>query len=180
MPSISAEELRERISRDLPGILAPPRPAAEPSANGAAEGRAERNRPDLLVTNDMVIVADRLLEAATYLRDRLGYSYLSDIAVVDYLADDLFELVYRLYHLEGGTGLALKVRVPRDNPRLPALTPIWPGADLHEREAYDLFGIDFVGHPYLKRIYMWDEFEGHPMRKDFPKQGDKYIGDDDE
>lgn len=72
----------------------------------------------------------------------------------------------------------LKVRVPRDVPEVPSLTPYWPGANLHEREAFDLFGIIFTGHPFLRRIYMWDEFEGWPMRKDFPKQGDKYIGAD--
>jgi NADH-quinone oxidoreductase subunit C len=126
----------------------------------------------------VLIVAERLVEAALYLRDSLGYIYLSDIAVVDYVAEDVFELVYRFYHLDGGPPLTLKVRVPRSAPEVPALTPHWPGANFHEREAFDLFGVRFVGHPALRRIYMWDEFEGFPMRKDFPKQGDKYIGDD--
>jgi NADH-quinone oxidoreductase subunit C len=71
--------------------------------------------------------------------------------------------------------LLLKTRVPRDKPDVPALTVFWPGANLMEREAYDLYGINFIGHPYQRRIYMWDELEGHPMRKDFPKQGDKYL-----
>jgi NADH-quinone oxidoreductase subunit C len=65
--------------------------------------------------------------------------------------------------------------VPREVPDVPSLTPFWPGANFVEREAYDLYGINFIGHPYLKRIYMWDELEGYPMRKDFPKQGDKYL-----
>jgi NADH-quinone oxidoreductase subunit C len=179
MPSISAEELRERIGRDLPGILAPSHQSAT-SSNGAAseQQHGEKSRPDFLSTNDTVIVAERLIEAATYMRDSLGYTFLSDIAVVDYLDDGLFELVYRFYHLDGGEGLVLKVRVPRDKPDVPALSPIWPGADFHEREGFDLFGINFVGHPFLRRIYMWDEFEGYPMRKDFPKQGDKYFDDD--
>jgi NADH-quinone oxidoreductase subunit C len=125
-----------------------------------------------------VVAVEHLIEAALYLRDTLGYAFLSDIAVVDYLADGVFELVYRFYSIEGGDGLVLKVRVPREAPEVPSLTPYWPGANLHEREAFDLFGIIFTDHPFLRRIYMWDEFEGWPMRKDFPKQGDKYIGAD--
>lgn len=132
----------------------------------------------MLATQDTIVAAPRIRDVATYLRDRLGYSFLSDIVAVDYLAADLFELVYLFYHPAGGSRLAVKVRVPRDQPDVPALTPIWPGADLNEREAYDLFGINFIDHPYLKRIYMWDEFEGHPMRKDFPKQGDKYLDEE--
>jgi len=67
------------------------------------------------------------------------------------------------------------VRVPRDASAIPSITPFWPGAALQEREAYDLYGVHFPGHPFHRRVYMWDEFEGHPMRKDFPKTGDKYT-----
>ncbi len=179
MPSITPEELRERMSRDLPGILAVPSALAS-SENGHVATGKDGAKPNFLATADTVVLAERIVEAVLYLRDRLGYTYLSDIAVADYLADGLFEIVYRFYHLDGGAGLVLKVRVPREEPHVPALTPFWPGADFHEREAFDLYGVNFVGHPYLKRIYMWDEFEGHPMRKDFPKQGDKYIGAEDE
>lgn len=179
MPSISAEELRERIGRDLPGILAPSYQPAASGGNGVEnEQRGGKGQPDFLTTNDTVVIAERLIEAAAYMRDSLGYTFLSDIAVVDYLNHGLFELVYRFYHLDGGKELVLKVRVPRDKPDVPALSSIWPGADFHEREGFDLYGINFVGHPFLRRIYMWDEFEGYPMRKDFPKQGDKYFGDD--
>jgi NADH-quinone oxidoreductase subunit C len=117
---------------------------------------------------------------ALYVRDTLGYEYLSNITAVDYLADGVIEVVYHFYHLDGGPALAIKTRVPRVQTAVPSLTPVWPGADLQEREAFDLYGVDFVGHPHLKRIYMWDEFEGYPMRKDFPKQGDKYLADEDE
>lgn len=170
MPPISAEELRTHFARALPGIVVPTAaPAAAPAKHG--EGHA-----NMLATKDTVVVAERLIEAATYLRDTLGYTLLSDIAAVDYLADHCIEVVYRFYHLEGGPSLVLKVRVPRDEPTIPSLTPTWPGADFHEREIFDLFGVIFAQHPYLHRIYMWDEFEGYPMRKDFPRQGDKYIG----
>ncbi len=74
----------------------------------------------------------------------------------------------------------VKTRVPREQPIVPSLTPFWPGASLQEREAFDLYGVQFPGHPDLRRVYMWDEFEGHPMRKDFPKQGDKYLAGEEE
>lgn len=173
MPELlDAEALRARLQRDVPGAVVSPPPAAEASAEG------EKAAPDMLATDDAIVHAERIIEVATYLRDTLGYSFLSDIATVDYLDAGVFELVYLFFHPEGGSSLNIKVRVPREQPHVPALTPIWPGADFSEREAFDLFGIHFMGHPYLKRIYLWDEFEGHPMRKDFPKQGDKYLDEE--
>jgi NADH-quinone oxidoreductase subunit C len=178
VPDITAEQLREHLERDMPGVVAPPRSADQhEGADEQAQGKGGHGKADLLATSDTIVVAEHLANVVTYIRNQLGYTYLSDIAAVDYLDDDVFELVYTFYHLEGGGRLVVKVRVPRDQPDVPALTPIWPGANLHEREAFDLFGINFIGHPYLKRIYMWDELDGHPMRKDFPKQGDKYLGD---
>jgi NADH-quinone oxidoreductase subunit C len=172
MPQLRAEDLREILGRDLPGLVQEPAPlqVAPPPAHG--------HPPGSLVTGDTLVDPARIVEAALYLRDTLGYTYLSDMAVTDYLTDGLLEVVYRFFHVDGGPSLVLKVRLPRENPTLPALTPHWPGANFHEREAFDLYGITFVGHPFLRRIYMWDEFEGFPMRKDFPKQGDKYIGED--
>jgi NADH-quinone oxidoreductase subunit C len=172
MARLSPAELREQMERDLPGAVveAAPLRVVPPPAHGP--------QPGAFATDDTVVAPARIAEAARYLRDAHGYAYLSDIAVVDYLADGIFELVYRFYHAEGGGALLLKARVPRDEPRLPSLTPHWPGANFHEREALDLYGIVFDGHPYPRRIYMWDEFEGWPMRKDFPRQGDKYIGED--
>jgi len=160
------------MARDLPGTVLDPAPltVSRPPAHGP--------QPPPLQTQDLLVAPQQIVDAALYLRDQLGYAFLSDICVVDYLADGVFELVYRFFHPDGGPGLALKTRVARDYAELPALTPHWPGANFHEREAFDLFGIVFTGHPFLRRIYMWDEFEGFPMRKDFPKQGDKYIGED--
>lgn len=135
------------------------------------------NLPELIRTADVVVHADALPEVVRLVIDQLGYGLLSDIAAVDYVEHGLFELVYRFYSIGGGGDLVVKVRVPREQPDVPSLLPILPGAMLHEREAYDLFGIRFIGHPDLRRIYMWDEFEGFPMRKDFPKQGDNYIGE---
>lgn len=196
MPSVSAEELRERLARDVPGALVPPRVRVSHEGNGAepnaapstssgqappAKGKkGEEGPPDLLATSDAVVLAERIPDVARYVRDELGYELLSNITAVDYLADGVIELVYHFMHLEGGAPLAIKARVPRERAVVPSITPFWPGASLQEREAFDLYGVEFPGHPNLRRIYMWDEFEGFPMRKDFPKQGDKYLGDGEE
>lgn len=176
MPVINAEILRDYLKQVMPWVLAPaPEPSAQPEEAQPAKGKHAKPKPDFLTTNDTVVLPEYLVDVAAYMRDAVGYTYLSDIVVVDYMEDGLFELVYRFYHLEGGGDLVVKVRVPRDAPEVPSITYFWPGANLHEREGYDLFGINFVGHPDLRRLYMWEEFEGHPMRKDFLRQGDKYI-----
>jgi NADH-quinone oxidoreductase subunit C len=185
---MSVEELKERLTRDLPGALAPARVKAErPSTGDGAEAaapargkKAEEGPVDLLATNDAVVLAERLPDVARYVRDTLGYEFLTDLTAVDYLADGVIELIYRFLHLEGGPPLVIKTRVPRERAVVQSITPFWPGADLQEREAFDLYGVEFPGHPNLKRVYMWDEFEGFPMRKDFPKQGDKYLEDGEE
>jgi len=121
-----------------------------------------------------------LVSAGRFLRDQEGFDYLSNVSGVDWLGQGQFEVVYHLYAMrrgergalgEGPAGplgpLVLKVRVPRDNPVVPSVTTIWPSALWQEREVYDLMGIRFEGHPDLRRIYLWDEFEGHPLRKDY-------------
>lgn len=174
----TAEQLRARLEHDLPGVVVPPPPPAAEGEAAAHTADHDKAPPDMLATGDTVVSAERIRDVAIYMRDTLGYTFLSDIVAIDYLAAGLFELVYLFYHPAGGSHMSIKVRLPREQPDIPALTPIWPGADFMEREAFDLFGINFIGHPYLKRIYLWDEFEGHPMRKDFPKQGDKYLGEE--
>ena len=112
-----------------------------------------------------LVAADRLLEAARALRTNLGYDYLSSVTGVDYLPEGKMEVVYHLYPMAGGPGLVLKTQVPREDARLPSLVPVFPGADLQEREVWDLFGIRFEGHPDLRRILLWEGFAGHPLRK---------------
>jgi len=113
-----------------------------------------------------------LRDVALALRDEMGYDFLSSLTAVDYLTDkedaeSFFEVVYHVYKSTGGTALVFKVQVPRDNPAVPSITDIYPGADFQEREAWDLMGIKFDDHPDLRRILMWDGFEGHPLRKDW-------------
>ena len=109
-----------------------------------------------------------LRDVATYVRDELAFNYLSLITGVDLIDEGKLEAVYHTYSINhGGGALVLRVHVDRDEPVIPSLTPMWPGADFQEREAYDMFGIRFDGHPNLRRIYMWDGFEGFPLRKDW-------------
>jgi NADH-quinone oxidoreductase subunit D/NADH-quinone oxidoreductase subunit C/D len=115
----------------------------------------------------LVVAPEKLLELATYLRDQQGYDYLSMLTSVDY--PDYFEVVYYLYGVsQPRDALVLKVRLPdKANPQLPSVVSVWPGADFQEREVYDMMGIRFVGHPNLRRILLWEGFQGHPLRKDF-------------
>lgn len=116
----------------------------------------------------LMVAADKIVEVATALRDELGFNYLASLTGVDLLEENKQEVVYHMSNLvQGGGPLTLHVQVDRDNSVVPSLTPIFPGADFQEREAWDLFGIRFDGHHDLRRILTWDGFHGHPMRKDW-------------
>lgn len=118
--------------------------------------------------NGIVVDRDSLVDVAAAVRDELGYDYLASATAVDYHGyGDYFEMVYHCYRTTGGDPLVIKSRTPRDVATLPSLVNVWPGADFQEREAYDLMGIHFTGHPNLKRILMWEGFEGYPLRKDW-------------
>ena len=114
-----------------------------------------------------IVQAENLIEFATALRDEMGYDFLSSVTGIDYLPEGKLEVVYHAYRSTGGPALVFKTQVPREEPVLPSLVPVYPGADFQEREAYDLLGIRFAGHPNLKRILMWEGFAGHPLRKDW-------------
>lgn len=114
-----------------------------------------------------IIKAEQLIDFARTLKDEFGYDYLSSVTGVDYLPEGKMEVVYHAYRSTGGPALVFKVQVPRDNPVVPSLVSIYPGANFQEREAWDLLGIRFEGHPNLKRILMWEGFDGHPLRKDW-------------
>jgi len=114
-----------------------------------------------------IVQADKLLEVATALRDRYAYDYLTSLTSVDYLPEGKMEVVYHVLQTTGGPILVFKVQAPREDPVVPSVVSIWPGAEFQEREAWDLLGIRFEGHPDLRRILMWEGFEGHPLRKDW-------------
>lgn len=115
-----------------------------------------------------IIEKDKLVEVATAIRDEFGFDLLTAVTAVDYLPDNKMEVVYHAYKTTGGPGLIFRVQVPREDPiEVPSLIKVWPGVDLQEREAWDLMGIKFTGHPDLRRILMWEGYEGHPLRKDW-------------
>ena len=116
----------------------------------------------------LMVSADKLTEVATALRDELGFDYLSSVTGVDQMEDNKLEVVYHAYNIDqGGTAVVLHVQVDRDQPDVPSLVPVYPGADFQEREAFDMYGIQFSGHPDLRRILTWDGFQGFPLRKDW-------------
>ena len=117
--------------------------------------------------NGYIVDKEKLVEFATTLRDDYGFDYLSSVTGVDYLPENQMEVVYHAYRSTGGAALVFKVQVVRDNPIIPSLVSVYPGADFQEREAWDLLGIKFEGHPNLKRILMWEGYQGHPLRKDW-------------
>jgi NADH-quinone oxidoreductase subunit C len=122
----------------------------------------------------VVVPLDRLVRTAEYLATEpsLRFSFLSDITTVDrYPIEPRFEMNYHLLSIERRERLRLKVRVPGSEPVVPSVTPVWPTANWHEREIFDLFGIRFQGHPDLRRILMPEEWEGYPLRKDYPVEG---------
>ncbi|TLN14128.1 NADH-quinone oxidoreductase subunit NuoD, partial [bacterium] len=114
-----------------------------------------------------IVQVEHLLEFARTMRDDFGFDYLSMVTAVDYLAEGVLEVVYYAYKTIGGGALVFKARVPRDNAVVPSLVGLYPGADFQEREVWDLMGVRFEGHPDLRRILMWEGFEGHPLRKDW-------------
>lgn len=114
-----------------------------------------------------IVDSEHLLEVAQGLRDKLGYDFLSSVTGVDYYPEDRMEVVYHFYRSIGGPALVLKVQVTRDESVVPSLYDLYKSADFQEREAWDLLGIRFTGHPDLRRILTWEGFAGHPLRKDW-------------
>ena len=113
-------------------------------------------------------------EACAILRDdpALQFNFLADITGVDwYPSEPRFEVVYHLLSIPRRQRLRLKVRLAGDDPSLESVTSVWPSANFFEREVYDLFGVRFAGHPNLRRIMMPEDWEGHPLRKDYPVEG---------
>ncbi len=150
----------------------PTSPAAPAAQNDALDLAARfpaavsaDNRPGY---SGWIVDKSRLLEVALALRDEFGYDYLSSVTGVDYLPEAKMEVVYHAYKTTGGPGIVFKVQAPRaDVVEVPSLMPVYPGVEFQEREAWDLLGIKFTGHPDLRRILMWEGFAGHPLRKDW-------------
>lgn len=125
----------------------------------------------------LVVDSDALVEVAAYIGEQVDSVYLSSITAVDH--EDRLEVIYHFYSMAGGTGpLVLKVYLSnKETPEVPSLTSLWSGAEFQEREVYDFFGIRFTGHPDLRRIFTWEGFPGHPLRKDFEAEWPLTVGE---
>jgi NADH-quinone oxidoreductase subunit C len=118
------------------------------------------------------ILASDLREIARLSRDDLSFDYLLDITSVDNFGQEpRFEIVYELYSMTLAAHLRLKLRVSEDDGEVPTVSDIWPTANWHEREIFDMMGLRFAGHPDLRRILMWDGYPYFPLRKEFPLEG---------
>jgi len=126
--------------------------------------------------DEMTIYVERsaIREACALLRDDANcpFNLLSDVTAVDwYPAEPRFEVVYHLFSIRNKERVRLKVRLNSDMTAVDSVTSVWPAANYFEREVFDLFGVRFNGHPYLRRIMMPEDWEGHPLRKDYPVEG---------
>ncbi len=118
--------------------------------------------------NIILVKSEAIRDILSFLKNTSGleFDYLNDITAVDYW--DYFELVYQLTSIKHNHKITIKTRLNgRENLKLPSIVSVYKGADLQEREIFDLMGITFEGHPNLKRILLWEGFNGHPLRKDY-------------
>lgn len=120
----------------------------------------------------VILAAGDLVSAMQYCRDDLGFDMLLDICSVDNSGEDpRFEVVYELYSIAQATHLRIKTTCDEASPEIPTISDIWPTANWHEREIFDMMGIRFTDHPDLRRILMWEGYPYHPLRKEFPLAG---------
>jgi len=141
--------------------------AHDPSA--IVDGHTDRDEPTLF------IAPDKIVDACRFFRAELKFNRISSITAVDWLpANPRFEVVYHLHSTDNNQRIRLKVRVSEEEAEVDSVTGVWRGANWYEREVFDMFGIGFRNHPDLRRILMPVDWEGHPLRKDYPVHGHKY------
>jgi NADH-quinone oxidoreductase subunit C len=155
---------------DLEQLKEHPAVARLRSWNPAAVEGAKFDRDELSI----YVERSSLREACALLRDDTNcpFNFLADVTCVDlHPTEPRFEVIYHLLSLSKKERVRLKVRLGSDGPAVESVTSVWPAANFFEREVFDLFGIRFTGHPYLRRIQMPEDWEGHPLRKDYPVEG---------
>jgi len=139
---------------------------------GQLLGAKIREKVEFRGESTFTILAGDLREVAKFCRDDLSFDYLLDITSVDNFGEEpRFEIVYELYSMTLAIHLRLKLRVSEDEGEVATVSDIWPTANWHEREIYDMMGLRFTGHPDLRRILMWDGYPYFPLRKEFPLEG---------
>lgn len=169
---VSLEQLAEELSRLCPA--APPPPAPE----GIGPGDAAPAAPPPLcqvvdfakrgVHLDVTVPAENVVAAAEIL-DTHGFG-MDCVTGVDWIAQGQMEVVYDYFHPTGPWRVAVRARIPRDNPEIPTVSNVFPGANWHERETHDFFAIRFIGHPDLSPLLLPEDADFHPLRKDFAPQ----------
>ena len=135
---------------------------------GVTEIPAEKQKDGIPA---LLCPATSIFEIVKYLKTE-GVNFLMNLCATDY--KEYFEVIYHLHSLETKVKLALKVKLPQEKPEVSSITPLHAGADWQEREAFDLLGINFPGHPNLKRILLPLDWDGHPLRKDYYRKPDQY------
>jgi len=135
-------------------------------------GEKIQNKTEFRGETTYTIASIDLREIAKFCRDELSFDYLIDITSIDNFSEEpRFEIVYELYSIALGVYVRLKLRISEDVCAIDTVSDIWPTANWHEREIYDMMGIKFNGHPDLRRILMWDGYPFFPLRKEFPLEG---------
>jgi NADH-quinone oxidoreductase subunit C len=139
---------------------------------GQLLGTKIRDKTEFRGETTYTISPEDLREVARFCRDELSFDYLIDITSIDNPGEDpRFEIVYELYSMPMAVHLRLKLKISEEIGVVDTVSDIWPTANWHEREIYDMMGLKFNGHPDLRRILMWDGYPYFPLRKEFPLEG---------
>ena len=130
-----------------------------------ANAKFDRGELTLTIARESIVAAAQAVKQA-------GYNFLEDVTCVDWFpSEPRFQIVYHILSHALKARVRLNVRIESMDPSLDSIIPVWPSANFYEREIFDLFGVRFAGHPNLRRIMMPEEWEGHPLRKDYPVEG---------
>jgi NADH-quinone oxidoreductase subunit C len=149
-------------------------PDASPKLQYIQDKLGDKVLQTLVSSGDEIVILVRqgMRESFRFFKEdpTLEFDFLSDLTAVDYWKkkEPRFEIVYQLLSLKGRRRLRVRIPVPESEPTVESLTPLWRGANFMEREVWDLFGIRFADHPDLRRVLLYEEFQGHPLRKDYP------------
>ena len=148
------------------------------NSSEAVEKIETRFQDNILLKNSfrdelsLTVTKDSLIEIMTFCKNDLGFDYLVDLSAVDNLGTNpRYEVVYELYSYTDSCHLRIKVGVDESEREVSSVVGLWPTANWHEREAFDMIGVTFSGHPDMRRILMWEGYPYYPLRKDFPLAG---------
>jgi NADH-quinone oxidoreductase subunit C len=143
----------------------PDEPAVKALRELASDAKYDRNELTITVPRENIVAACEAARSA-------GYNFFEDVTAVDwYPSEPRFQISYSLLSHSLKRRLRIVVRLAGDDASLDSITPVWPAANFYEREIFDLFGVNFGGHPNLRRIMMPEDWQGHPLRKDYPVEG---------